>query len=302
MTHNTIAHDSDPMWGPTNFVVFETTRHGNWDLYMIDMNTGQEYRLTDSTSDDINPYWSPDGSRVVFQSNREDENGERKWQIYELNLNTRTTTRLSDTTSIDVDPQYSNGGAQIVYRSYVADGANSVISVMDANGQNGHPITQATEDATNPVWSPADRYIAYQSNLDGDLDIYIYEVATGATRQLTDNTIDDYAPTWPCSEDRVIFTSDIAENPDIYEADVAPISDPAIAVEVDADQMTFEPSNDIYPESGPVEENASREGQTILGAFGQQTSFLNPSADTTPVDLSIDGLERDDWRPVTSCP
>jgi len=43
---------------------------------------------------------------------------------------------------------------------------------MNVNGTNKRTITSAEEDATDPAWSPQDHYIAYQSNLDGDLDIY----------------------------------------------------------------------------------------------------------------------------------
>jgi hypothetical protein len=100
----------------------------------------------------------------------------------------------------------------------------------------------------------------------------------------------------------VVFTSDIAGDPNIFEADALPISAPAILVEKDADQMTFEPSLDVYPQTTPPEENASREGQTVLGAFGEQTSFLKPQTDRTPLDLSYDGAQREDWPAVSVCP
>ena len=301
VTYNTVANDTDPVWGPNNFVAFETTRNGNWDLYVVDMSTGQEFALTTDSSNDINPFWSPDGSRLLFQSDRPDENGVRKWQIYQLTLGSGEVTRLSDGSSIDVDPQFSNGGSQIVYRTYAAEGANSQLALMNANGTNKRTITSIEEDATDPAWSPQDHYIAYQSNLDGDLDIYIYDVAAGQTRKLTDNTIKDYAPTWTCTEIRVVFTSDSAGNPDIYEADVQPITAGPIAVDKNADQLTFETSNDIYPEGFPVEENASREGQTVIGMFGEQTVFLRPDTSTTQVDLSLDGDQRDDWRSIDAC-
>lgn len=299
VTYNTIAIDTDPVWGPNNYVVFETTRHGNWDLYMVDMSTGVEYRLTDNGANDINPYWSPDGSRLAFQSDRD---GDGMWQIYELNLMTMTVRKLSDGTHNDVDPQYANDGSHIVYRTYPNEGDNSVIAIMDADGNHRAFVTQPGENATNPVWSPGSRFIAYQSDLDGDLDVYVYDTVTGITRQITDNDINDYAPAWLCGEDRLMFTSDINDDPDIYEASILPLSAPPLRVEVEADQLTFEPSQDIYPQNSPSEENASREGQTVNGEFGQQTSFLNPDASLTPTDLSMDGLTREDWAEVDSCP
>ncbi|MCB9455535.1 MAG: PKD domain-containing protein [Anaerolineaceae bacterium] len=303
VTYNTVAIDTDPVWGPNNYVVFETTRHGQWDLYMVDMSTGQEYRLTDDLADDINPFWSPDGSKLIFQSNRvENPDDEKKWQIYELDLLTMSITKLSDGQSVDVDPQYANNGQRIVYRTYRDGSANSQIAIMNADGSGSYTITALGEDATNPVWSPADHYIAYQSNHDGDLDVYVYEVGTGEVRQLTNNVIDDYAPTWLCGEDRLVFTSDIMGSPDIFEADALPIVEPSILVEEDADQMTFEDWLDIYPQNFPVEENASREGRTILGKYGEQTVFLQPDTNLTPVDLSLDGLIREDWGEINTCP
>jgi PKD repeat protein/Tol biopolymer transport system component len=299
LTYNSIAIDGDPVWGPNNFVVYESTRNGNYDLYLIDMSTGQEYQLTDSEGDDINPYWSPDGTRVVFQSDR---GSAGRWQLFELNIVTGQLTGLSDNSAIEVDPQYSHDGSQIVFRTYASEGDPSTLMIMDADGNNRRAISDPAGDATNAAWSPSDRYLAYQSDLDGDLDVYIYDVAAGETRQLTDNASEDYAPTWRCSDERVVFTSDITEEPNIYEADAGPLDAPAIAVDEDADQRTFEPSNDIYPQSNPSEENASREGQTLLGTFGEQTVFLQPPANITPVDESFDGLQRDEWDEVTACP
>jgi Tol biopolymer transport system component len=298
VTYNTVAIDTDPTWGPNNYVVYETTRNGTWDLYMVDMATGQEYRLTDDASNDINPYWSADGAKLVFQSDREGD----QWQIYELDLLTMTVTKLSDGTTIAVDPQYADNNAQIVYRTYTNDNANSVITVMNADGQNVRTVSDPAGNATNSVWSPGSRFIAYQSDLDGDLDIYVVEVATGLTRQITNNTIADYAPSWLCSDTRILFTSEIEGDPNIYEVDVQPLTNPAVLVEEDAEQMTFETANDIYPQDSPNEENASREGRTVLGTFGEQTTFLQPDTNITPVDLSIDDTQRQEWNEINACP
>ena len=46
--------------------------------------------------------------------------------------------------------------------------------------------------------------------------------------ETTDNDIDDYAPTWQCGTNHVVFTSDVNGNPDIFDADPLPISAPAM--------------------------------------------------------------------------
>ncbi|MCA9915521.1 MAG: PD40 domain-containing protein, partial [Anaerolineae bacterium] len=188
----------------------------------------------------------------------------------------------------------------IAFRSYRDGTGNSVIYLMDADGSNPQAITSPDEDATNHSWSPLDTLIAYQSDKDGDLDVYIYELPTGHTRQLTDNAIADYAPTWMCDGTQVLFTSDADGNPDIYEANALPILEPGIVVNEEAEQLTFEPEDDIYPENTPGEENASREGRTIIGEYGEQTTFLLPDTNVTPIDLSLD-LGEASWVEVESC-
>ena len=65
--------------------------------------------------------------------------------------------------------------------------------------------------------------MAYQSDLDGDQDIFVFNALTGATRKLTENTVNDYAPSFRCDSSGVLFNSDVSGNADIYEADALPL-------------------------------------------------------------------------------
>ncbi len=295
VTRNTIAIDADPVWGPGNLVAYESTRDGNWELYVVDMETGAEYRLTDNTTSDLNAYWSPDGSKLLFQSDRTGQ-----WQIYVMDIATGLVTALSDGSDNDLDPQYSPDGQQIVFRSIGADG-RSVVHLMDASGQNRVAISDAAGDATNMAWSPDGSLIAYQSDLDGDLDIYVYQLSSEQTRHLTDNTIADYAPTWLCGTTEIIFTSDIMGNPDIFQVSALAITAPAVDVAEEAQQLTAHPAVDIYPMDAPSEENASQEGRlpSLLDSTLGHTSFLQPDVSMTPPDLSLERGEP--WRPVRTC-
>jgi Tol biopolymer transport system component/protocatechuate 3,4-dioxygenase beta subunit len=296
VTRNTIAIDTDPVWGPGNLVAFESTRDGNWELYLVDMATGVQQRLTDNTATDINAFWSPDGSKLLFQSDRSGQ-----WQLYELDLATGFTRRLSDGQGQDFDPQYSTTGDRILFRSIRGDSPKSVLHLSDADGRQVTPVSDPNADAMNAAWSPDSSLIAYQSDLDGDLDIYIYQVSSGETRLLTDNDLPDYAPSWLCGSTEVLFTSEVTGNPDIFQAQTLPISAPAILVEEAAEQLTTSASEDIYPQNTPTEENASQEGRlpgTNLELQRIQTDFLPRDTSVTPTDPTEND---EDWLGVNGC-
>lgn len=264
LTADTVANapiDTDPVWSPDgNYIAYESQRGATWDLYLINVNSGTEIRLTQSGSHDINPAWSPDSSQVIFQSFRDGF-----WQIYAIDIVTFEETLISDGRGDDHDPQFNAAGNKIVFRSY-RDGDNSVIYLANADGSNPIQISDAAGDATNHVYSDDNSLIAYQSDIDGDQDIYIYDLLTEQTRQLTNNDVPDYAPTWTCESHSLVWTSDIVAptDPNIFSIDVDQVTT-AIDVLQEASQLTFDDSADQYPQNSPAEENASRQGRVPVG-------------------------------------
>ena len=58
-------------------------------------------------------------------------------------------------------------------------------------------------------WAPTETRFSFVSDWDGDQEVYIYDLNTGAITQITDNDYDDYAPVW--SSDGA-FIAYISEN------------------------------------------------------------------------------------------
>jgi TolB protein len=280
ITFNEFAMDLDPVWSPNGLkLAYETTTdNGDWEVRVFDMLTGENTIVTNNPANDINPSWSPDGSKLLIQSDREGG----LWQIYEIDLaNGNAVTRLSDGMSDDHDPMYSNDGSKIVFRSYRDDprpdgdrSRQSAVYVMDSDGTGVIRVSEIGGNATNHVFSPDDTLIAYQSNIvNGINDIYVFEIATGITRLLTNNVGDPYqdiqdtAPTWYCESTMLVFTSSIDatdENPNntnVFMVNALPINAPPINADVDATRLTDDLNIDRDAQNSPSEENASRYGQ-----------------------------------------
>lgn len=62
--------------------------------------------------------------------------------------------------------------------------------------------------STYPMPSPDGRWIAFQSNQDGDFEIYLANRFGGQLRQLTHNAVWDRLPAWSPEGDWIIFSSD----------------------------------------------------------------------------------------------
>ncbi len=96
------SHPSDtaPAWSPDGRqIAFVSARSGNWELYVVDLATGQERRLTDHPAADVAPVWSPSGKQLAFLSNRDG-----RWAIHLLDIRSGSVQMLTTTGDPYPDP------------------------------------------------------------------------------------------------------------------------------------------------------------------------------------------------------
>jgi dipeptidyl aminopeptidase/acylaminoacyl peptidase len=86
-------------------------------------------------------------------------------------------------------PQLSPDGKWIAYDAstpdLAANASRSAILLIPSSGGPSKQITDGKKRDNSPAWSPDGKTIAYISNSDGDDQIYLYDVATGALHKAT---------------------------------------------------------------------------------------------------------------------
>ena len=162
----------------------------------------------------VSPVLSPDGSRVVYLS-------ERDLLSIDMYLADATTGRvIRKLVNTGVDPHFSSiqfiasAGTWDPHGKQFAFGAISegkpVLAIVDVEtGKRVRDIPFADlGEILNPSWSPDGRSIAFAAMTAGRSDLFVYDLATNTTRRLTDDAFADLQPAWSGDGRRLAFATD----------------------------------------------------------------------------------------------
>jgi TolB protein len=136
-------------------MVLTLSTNGNPDLYLLNRDGEIIEQLTDRAGINVSPTWSPDGSHLVFVSDRSG-----KPQLYLMEMRTRKVKRLTFEGSENAEPSWSPTEDRIVYSS-LRDGVYQLFTLNPF--KNVAPV-QLTEDLSHheaPSWSPDGNQIIF---------------------------------------------------------------------------------------------------------------------------------------------
>ena len=109
-------------------------------------------------------------------------------------------------------PPLQSVDGELVYfaRSETGEGEKPQfeIAVLDLLSREIHRFDVGDGSSTYPMPSPDGRWIAFQSDHDGDFEIYVMNRYGGQLRQLTHNTVLDRLAAWSPAGDRIIHSTD----------------------------------------------------------------------------------------------
>ena len=206
-------------------IAFTSTQHANCpndpgsacdldeqygELYIMNRNGSDQTRITFDNLREIGVAWSPDGTKIAYHS---PVNGPP--QIFLMNPDGTGQTQLTNMAVGAQFPDWSPDGTRIAFQTpliTVTIGGTTYmyrdIFVINADGTGLGPLTH-NEMSNNrdirPAWSPDGQEIAFQSNRNGNAEIYVMDAHGSILRRLTFDSKFDEAPDWSPDGSKIVF-------------------------------------------------------------------------------------------------
>jgi len=138
-------------------------------------------------------------------------------QIYIVNQDLTGLTPLTNMEEGACQPTWSPDGSQIVFTSpcrgrgdfHETAYKDSSLYIMNADGSGQKPLTSIPGSDFDPAWSPDGKRIAFTSLRDGNKDIYVLTIESGAIVRLTTVSGDvqeNSQPAWSPFGNQIVYT------------------------------------------------------------------------------------------------
>lgn len=194
-----------------NTIVFSSLRAGNDDIYVEDVDGGNQRRLTTAEGQDGAPAVSPDRRSIAFASERTGQ-----MQLWLMDADGTHQRQLLASSSFDFHPVWSHDGAHILFQRQSAT-TGFDLWVLDLATGDQRQLTTLPRNEVGAYFSPDDQWVVFGGNNGTGPDVWLVPAVGGVPVVLTSGVC--IAGTDPCEpafdghpswtpDGRILFLSD----------------------------------------------------------------------------------------------
>lgn len=139
--------DRAPVPSPDgSLVLFDSTRDGNTELYVIGADGGNPRRLTNDPGEDWGASWSPDGTQIAFNSSRTGA-----MEIYVMDADGESVRQVTFDGEDNVSPSWSPDGSRLAFTARTLNDAAQIWS-MKLDGTDRANLSRSPS-SDDQVWT-----------------------------------------------------------------------------------------------------------------------------------------------------
>lgn len=131
-------------------IAFASDRNGFWDLYVMDINSGNVTQITNSPEYDSSPSWSPDGQWLAFETYKNEN-----LEIELVNVKDQSIIPLTQDPASDHSPAWAPDGRHVAFVSSRGGDSDIWLANLDLAGDERYKNLSNTPYASerHPVWN-----------------------------------------------------------------------------------------------------------------------------------------------------
>jgi eukaryotic-like serine/threonine-protein kinase len=232
----------------------------NSDVWMYEIGRGVNTRFTFDPAVEWYPVWSPDGSEIVFSSNRKGHH-----DLYEkISTGAANEELLFESGYDKTATDWSPDGKYLLFQSVDARMKADLWLLPMTGDRKAIPLLQTEYSESNGRFSPDMKWIAYQSDESGSNQIYVRPFpGAGAKRQVSASG--GILPRWHRNGKEIFFVA----GGKIMSAEV---NGSGSTFEIGKEKLYFDPSSI----GASLVRDISSDGQSILLEIPRTRQSLTP--------------------------
>lgn len=247
-------------------IVFHSDREGRSKLFTLDLRTRAVTPLTTGADHhDVDPAWSPDGTRVAFASTRFDS---RTYDLAVADAHGGAVRRLTTHIAFDRHPTWAADGRSLFFSSE-QDGTQAVFRVVLDSGAIAR-VSPPPDRALMPAAGRDGRRLAYTMGTADGLQVMLQDLASETARPVTRGPEGAAWPAWSADGSRLAYArlQRVGTRLEVLELASGAVTSIAVTGLAELREPSFSPDGSYVVASGSVETGARAEWDLVLVHLG----------------------------------
>lgn len=161
-------------------VLYQSNRSGKWQLFIMDIATGEQQAVLPDSFNNNFPDWHPEGKMIAFVSDRDGNE-----EIYLVNTDGTDLRRLTNDAARDIYPYFSPDGKYLLFNSTRANGSLDIFRYELATGKTEQLTNTPEDQETCARYSPDMKTMVFLRNNDERDDVFTMDLTTGLTENVS---------------------------------------------------------------------------------------------------------------------